>query len=51
MTVNENTKKVTRSFIDPHGPSPAYLNHQQANILSIPLSAVLTKEDLRTATG
>jgi hypothetical protein len=51
MTVNENSMKVTFSFLHPHGPSPSYVYPQQPDILSIPLTELLMKVDPRTATG
>jgi hypothetical protein len=50
MTVNENSMEVTISFLQPRG-LPSYVYPQQPDILSIPLSEVLMKADLRTATG
>jgi hypothetical protein len=51
IIVNENSVKVTISFLHPQGPLPSCVYPQQPDILSIQFLDVLMRVDPRRATG
>lgn len=51
LDVNILTEQVKISFLHPHGPSVSFTYPQKPDILEVDKTAVITKVDLRTATG
>ncbi len=51
LQVDADHDEVTVNFLHPHGPSRSFRYPQVQDILSIPMSDILTKVDPRTVTG
>ena len=51
LGVNHDIEDIKVSFLHPHGPSPSFCYPQNPDILLIPTASILTKVDVRTATG
>ena len=51
LQVEEMCEQVTLSFLHPHGPSRSFKYPSRPDILSVPVTDILTTVDPRTATG